>query len=238
MIEFPALWDKHGRAAGPIRNTQMLDEGRPDLVLAFHRDLSESKGTRNMVEQSVKANLPVIHYDGYSEKELSNMAAKRKAAKKGASRGRSTSSRSRDTSRDRNYDRGDDRRDDRNGGDDRGNWGGDRGGRGRGNPERTRLTGMWPSKNNRGMWTGRCTGEDLQKVLDKMTEAEKKTNIASFFMFENNRKRGPRDPDFTIYVDVGQEFKGRGNGGGRGRDDRNDDRNYDRGRGGYRDDRF
>ena len=29
---FPADWDTHGRAAGPIRNRQMLEEGRPDLV--------------------------------------------------------------------------------------------------------------------------------------------------------------------------------------------------------------
>ena len=32
---FPAEWDKHGRSAGPIRNQRMLDEGKPDLVVAF-----------------------------------------------------------------------------------------------------------------------------------------------------------------------------------------------------------
>lgn len=32
---FPADWDKHGHAAGPIRNRQMLVEGKPDLVVAF-----------------------------------------------------------------------------------------------------------------------------------------------------------------------------------------------------------
>ena len=34
-IAFPADWKAHGRAAGPIRNQQMLDEGKPDLVVAF-----------------------------------------------------------------------------------------------------------------------------------------------------------------------------------------------------------
>ena len=33
--EFAAEWEKHGRAAGPIRNQRMLDDGRPDLVVAF-----------------------------------------------------------------------------------------------------------------------------------------------------------------------------------------------------------
>ncbi|HVZ01753.1 MAG TPA: DUF2493 domain-containing protein [Dongiaceae bacterium] len=32
---FKADWDGHGAKAGPIRNQRMLDEGRPDLVVAF-----------------------------------------------------------------------------------------------------------------------------------------------------------------------------------------------------------
>lgn len=40
----PADWKKHGRAAGPIRNSQMLDE-RPDIVVAF----PGGKGTADMV---------------------------------------------------------------------------------------------------------------------------------------------------------------------------------------------
>lgn len=50
--KYPAEWGKYGKAAGPIRNTQMLDEGNPDLVLAFHNNIAESKGTKNMVKQS------------------------------------------------------------------------------------------------------------------------------------------------------------------------------------------
>src|SRR4051812_7345271 len=34
-LPFPAEWNKHGKAAGPIRNQEMLDEGKPDLVIAF-----------------------------------------------------------------------------------------------------------------------------------------------------------------------------------------------------------
>lgn len=44
LKEFPANWNKHGKAAGPIRNREMLDE-KPDLVLAFHSDIENSKGT-------------------------------------------------------------------------------------------------------------------------------------------------------------------------------------------------
>lgn len=35
LIEYPANWDKHGRRAGPIRNQQMLDEGKPTLGVQF-----------------------------------------------------------------------------------------------------------------------------------------------------------------------------------------------------------
>jgi hypothetical protein len=35
VLKHPADWDKHGKAAGPIRNREMLDLN-PELVLAFH----------------------------------------------------------------------------------------------------------------------------------------------------------------------------------------------------------
>jgi len=42
--EYPADWATHGKAAGPIRNKQMLDIGKPDLVVAF----PGGAGTKNM----------------------------------------------------------------------------------------------------------------------------------------------------------------------------------------------
>jgi hypothetical protein len=54
---YPADWEKYGKAAGPIRNKQMLDEGKPDLVIAFINP--GSKGTRNMIDQAKKAGVPV-----------------------------------------------------------------------------------------------------------------------------------------------------------------------------------
>jgi len=53
---YPADWDTHGKAAGYIRNKQMLDEGKPDLVIAF----PGGKGTANMVSISKKAGVKVI----------------------------------------------------------------------------------------------------------------------------------------------------------------------------------
>lgn len=49
---FPAEWQKYGNAAGPIRNQRMLDEGKPDVVLAFHSDIAKSKGTADMVRRA------------------------------------------------------------------------------------------------------------------------------------------------------------------------------------------
>jgi hypothetical protein len=56
---FPADWSTYGKAAGPIRNSQMLREGKPHLVLAFHNDLKNSKGTKDMVTKAKKAGVPV-----------------------------------------------------------------------------------------------------------------------------------------------------------------------------------
>lgn len=59
---FPANWQQYGKAAGPIRNQQMLDEGKPDLVLAFY-DPATSRGTKDMVQRARKAGVTVIeHY--------------------------------------------------------------------------------------------------------------------------------------------------------------------------------
>jgi hypothetical protein len=54
---FPADWNKYGKAAGMIRNKQMLVEGKPDLVLAFWDGVS--RGTKNMIELAQKAGVPV-----------------------------------------------------------------------------------------------------------------------------------------------------------------------------------
>jgi ABC-type Fe3+-hydroxamate transport system substrate-binding protein len=51
-------WDKHGRAAGIIRNKEMLEEGKPDLVIAF----PGGRGTDNMVSIALKAGVPVHDY--------------------------------------------------------------------------------------------------------------------------------------------------------------------------------
>lgn len=47
---FPANWYEHGPAAGPMRNRRMAREGRPDEGLCFHRDLKNSKGSKDMAE--------------------------------------------------------------------------------------------------------------------------------------------------------------------------------------------
>lgn len=56
VMEFPANWNEHGRAAGHIRNAQMLEEGQPDLVLAF----PGGKGTKSMVRKAWAAGVPII----------------------------------------------------------------------------------------------------------------------------------------------------------------------------------
>jgi hypothetical protein len=59
VLPFPANWEKYGKAAGPIRNQQMLDEGQPDFVIAFTHDIEKSRGTRDMVSRAMKADIPV-----------------------------------------------------------------------------------------------------------------------------------------------------------------------------------
>lgn len=52
---FPADWTLHGKAAGPIRNREMVEKGKPELVLAFHNNIDQSRGTRDMLYAAKEA---------------------------------------------------------------------------------------------------------------------------------------------------------------------------------------
>jgi GNAT superfamily N-acetyltransferase len=67
---YKAQWKKHGRSAGPRRNQQMLDEAKPERVIAFSRDLSTSRGTKDMVRRAQKAGVPVEVYGGKVNKAV------------------------------------------------------------------------------------------------------------------------------------------------------------------------
>jgi len=55
-MEIKADWDAHGKAAGPIRNRLMLEQGKPDWVYAF----PGGRGTQNMIAQAKTALVSVL----------------------------------------------------------------------------------------------------------------------------------------------------------------------------------
>lgn len=70
-IQKDADWDKYGKAAGPIRNGEMIDtlmDGDPKeerLVVGFvHLPLEDSRGTYNCIAQAQEAGVPnfVVRY--------------------------------------------------------------------------------------------------------------------------------------------------------------------------------
>jgi predicted Rossmann-fold nucleotide-binding protein len=58
IITFHADWERNGKRAGPIRNQQMLDEGRPDIVLA----MPGGAGTADMVRRARAAGVTVVEH--------------------------------------------------------------------------------------------------------------------------------------------------------------------------------
>ena len=61
---YPADWARHGRSAGPIRNQQMLEEGEPDLVVAFS-EKPVTRGTADMILRATNAGIPtrIVSHD-------------------------------------------------------------------------------------------------------------------------------------------------------------------------------
>lgn len=60
--EYPAEWAKYGKRAGFLRNRRMLEEGRPELVLAFFSSAERSRGTSMMVEIARAAGVRVLEW--------------------------------------------------------------------------------------------------------------------------------------------------------------------------------
>ena len=60
-IIFPADWKRFGSFAGRLRNSQMLQEGQPDLIL----EMPGGKGTFHMVSISRGAGKKVRSWDGF-----------------------------------------------------------------------------------------------------------------------------------------------------------------------------
>lgn len=58
-FEYAADWDRDGKAAGPIRNREMLEDFEPDLVLAFLIPEQECRGTWDCIEQALRFGIEV-----------------------------------------------------------------------------------------------------------------------------------------------------------------------------------
>lgn len=58
-LSFPANWKQYGKSAGYRRNTQMLEEGKPDIVIAF----PGGRGTKMMCEIAETAGITVRRVD-------------------------------------------------------------------------------------------------------------------------------------------------------------------------------
>lgn len=59
VIDEPADWGRHGKAAGPIRNQKMIDDHKPEIIWAF-RSAGKSNGTDDMVEKGRAAGIPTF----------------------------------------------------------------------------------------------------------------------------------------------------------------------------------
>lgn len=60
VVAHPARWIEHGRAAGPIRNGEMLKRWQPDIVVA----MPGGRGTDDMFRRATAAGVEVIDERG------------------------------------------------------------------------------------------------------------------------------------------------------------------------------
>ena len=63
VYEYRANWKTYGVFGGPQRNQRMLDEGKPDLVVAF----PGGRGTKDMTTRAYRAGVAVVEVNDRGE---------------------------------------------------------------------------------------------------------------------------------------------------------------------------
>ena len=63
IVRYPAKWSQYGKLAGPIRNQDMINFGKPDLVIIF----PGGRGTADMKSRAEKANVKVAQIQTLSQ---------------------------------------------------------------------------------------------------------------------------------------------------------------------------
>lgn len=71
-IVHAAHWEKHGKAAGHIRNALIVKDA--DVLFAFYTDRTTSRGTLNCVSKARKKGIDVYEYDAKTNRWYVNDA--------------------------------------------------------------------------------------------------------------------------------------------------------------------
>ena len=80
-----------------------------------------------------------------------------------------------------------------------------------------RLTGLWQSKGNEDLYTGKAKEEQIEKLLKAAEEALESGAPLVFSLWVNNEKESRKDPEFSLQTFIGDaEEKPRERGGNRG----------------------
>lgn len=75
--------------------------------------------------------------------------------------------------------------------------------KGGGSDKYLRLTGLWPSKSNDDLFTGRVKADDVEKIIERFQEALDAAAPMVFSLWVNNEKESRKDPEFSLQCFVG-----------------------------------
>lgn len=95
-----------------------------------------------------------------------------------------------------------------------------------GNDKYLRLTGLWPSKSNDKLFTGKLKQEQIEDLLNKIDEAKDNDAPLMFSLWENDKKQSRKDPEFSLQCFVGdseESPRSRRNSGSSRRDEREEE---------------
>jgi len=102
--------------------------------------------------------------------------------------------------------------------------------KGNGSDKYFRLTGLWPSKSNDLLHTGRVKVDQLEDLIKRCEEALEADAPMVFSLWENDKKKSRKDPVFSLQCFVGdseEKPRERGRSSSSSRRDKEEDDNQD-----------
>lgn len=68
-MTFRTNYEKYGKVADKIRNTQVIEDGKPSLIWIFHSKIETSKSFQDLIQKAKKRKITIKIFSGVTDED-------------------------------------------------------------------------------------------------------------------------------------------------------------------------